>query len=74
MKSLFGAVIVLALVLLTGGLYYKMRSTEKKTSDWQRVKDAPGKVSGGFKAIGRYFSALFASKPEAQTAETPQAA
>ena len=54
MKSILGFLFVLMLAL-TGGLYFKMRPIEKRTSDWQRVKNVPT-------AIGDYVRRLFATK------------
>ena len=54
MKSIFG-VLCLLTVALVGGLYLQMRPVEKRTSDWQRVKNVPT-------AIGDYVRRLFATK------------
>ena len=54
MKSILGFLFVLMLAL-TGGLYFTMRPIEKRTSDWQRVKNVPT-------AIGNYVHLLFATK------------
>ena len=53
MKSIFG-VLCLLTVALVGGLYLQMRPVEKRTSDWQRVKNVPT-------AIGNYLRRLFAT-------------
>ncbi len=61
-KSMFG-VVILVFALLTGAvLYYRMRTVEQRTSDWQRVKDVPTKIWDGLKSIGRCFTNLFAAK------------
>ena len=54
MKSIFGFLFVI-LLALTGGLYFTMRPIEKRTSDWQRVKNVPA-------AVGHYARQLFATK------------
>jgi len=54
MKSIFGFLFVI-LLALTGGLYFKMRPIDQRTSDWQRVKNVPT-------AIGNYVRQLFATK------------
>ena len=52
MKSLFGFILVLVLGLVSGGAYILLRPTEKRTSDWQRLKAVPSNV-------GNYFTSLF---------------
>ena len=59
MKSILGFLFVLMLAL-AGGLYFKMRRIEKRTSDWQRVKNVPT-------AIGNYVRRLFATKAVVDT-------
>lgn len=74
MKSLFAFIGVLAVLLVTGGLYYFGRSAEKKASDRQLVQSLPTKLWEGFRSFGHYLRQLFASKPEAQPATAPKAA
>jgi hypothetical protein len=69
MKTTFGF-LVLAFALLTGVLYYRLRTAEQKTSDWQQVKEGPTKIWNALKSpFGHRFTNVLAPKSEPAPAE-----
>lgn len=68
MKSIFG-ILVLAFALLTGILYYRLRTAEQKTSDWQHVKVVPTTIWNALMSIGHRFTNVFAATSEPAAAE-----
>jgi CHASE3 domain sensor protein len=68
MKTIFG-ILVLAFALLTGVLYYRLRTAEQKTSDWQQVQEVPTKIWNALKSIGHRFTNVFTASSEPAPAE-----
>jgi hypothetical protein len=68
MKTTFGF-LVLAFALLTGVLYYRLRTAEQKTSDWQQVKEGPTTIWNALMSIGHRFTNGLAPKSEPAPAE-----
>jgi hypothetical protein len=68
MKTTFGF-LVLAFALVTGVLYYRLRTAEQKTSDWQQVKEGPTKIWNGLTSIGHRFTNALAPTSDPAPAE-----
>lgn len=63
MKTIFGT-LVLAFVLLTGVLYYRLRTAEQKTSDWRQVTEVSTTIWNALKSIGHRFTNVFTATSE----------
>ena len=63
MKTIFG-ILVLAFALLTGILYYRLRTADQKTSDWQHVREVPTEIWNAVKSIGHRLTNVFTAKSE----------
>jgi hypothetical protein len=63
MKTIFG-ILVLAFALLTGVLYFKLRTVEQKTSDWQQLQEVPTTIWNALRSISDRVTNVFAAKSE----------
>jgi hypothetical protein len=62
MKSVVSVIVLLALGLVSGMAYMLVRPTEKRTSDWKRMKAMPTTAWTGLKSIGTCVKNLCATK------------
>ena len=65
MKLIFGFLLFVATVAITGGLYLVIRKEDDKKSDLQRLYTLPSQIAKRVQSLGDYLFSLFGSKPEA---------
>jgi hypothetical protein len=67
MKLIFGFLLFVATVAVTGGIYLVIRKDDDKKSDLQRLYSLPSQIAQRVQSLGDYLFNLFGSKPEAST-------
>jgi len=65
MKLIFGFLLFVAIVAITGGLYLIIRKEDEKKCDLQRLHSLPSQIARRVQSLGDYLFSLFCSKPEA---------
>ena len=65
MKLIFGFLLFVATVAVTGGLYLIVRKEDDKKCDLQRLYSLPSQIARRVQLLGDYLFNLFGSKPEA---------
>jgi hypothetical protein len=65
MKLIFGFLLFVATVAVTGGLYLVIRKEDDKKCDLQRLYSLPSQIAKRVQSLGDYLFNLFGSKPEA---------
>ena len=65
MKLIFGFLLFIAIVAITGGLYLIIRKEDEKKCDLQRLYSLPSQIARRVQSLGDYLFSLFCSKPEA---------
>ena len=65
MKLIFGFLLFVAIVAITGGLYLIIRKEDDKKCDLQRLYSLPSQIARRVQSLGDYLFSLFGSKPEA---------
>ena len=72
MKLIFGFLLFVVTVALTGGLYLVIRKPEQKKTDLEKLLSLPSKIAQRLQRLGDYMVARFGSKLTDQpSAESP---
>ena len=67
MKLIFGFLLFVATVAVTGGIYLIIRKPEQKKTDLKKLLGLPSKIAQRLQRLGDYLVARFGSKLESAT-------
>jgi len=67
MKLIFGFLLFVIAVAITGGLYLFIRKEDGKQSDLQHLRSLPRRIAERFQSFGEYLTKLFGTKSGPKT-------